>query len=462
MDGSRRRSAGFAVLSVVVASLLLGGCQWSMYGFGSGRTGSNPFESTIGVGNVGQLQLRWTAPVTSPVSIVEDNGFVVANNLVYASVGPNVRRSAVDVFDAVGVTGCAGTPKVCTPVWSAAVPTSNGASSPVVVGGRLYVSSLDTTYAFDAAGTTGCGGSPKVCQPLWSAPGVSSHIVVDRGKVFVFDPQGPGVVGYDAAGSAGCGGSPTVCAPVWRGTVPDCETTLGCYPTGAMMAANGRLYEQLRIDGDEADFVPGQAWFDEAGTVGCSGSPPNCIGTVGSGGLVAVGPAGAHGSIVSTYQRVGPDPLSVSSAAIMAVTDPSSNLIWLQAVQTASPGERDKTKIGKPAVAGPTIYLPVGTGIQAWAVDQPTTCTSTGTCQPLWRTTGTAKEITIANGLIYDDVGRAYDAAGILNCSGTPKVCAPIAQIGPTTANATGTETEIVNGWVYRRVSTTLQAYHLP
>src|SRR5262249_23683018 len=278
--------------------------------------------------------------------------------------------------DAVGVTGCSGAPTVCAPLWTDVVPTVNGASSPVVVGGTLYVASLETLYAFDAAGTTGCSGSPKVCQPLWSAPGISTDIVVGGGKVFVFDPDSvDGVLGYDAAGTAGCSGSPKVCAPTWRGTVPDCEATIGCGRTGAMMAVNGRLYEQLEIDGQEADFVPGQAWFDEAGSVGCSGSTPSCVGTIGARGLAAAGPGGATASLVSASQSVGPDPLINNSAATVDVTDPSSNLIWSQTVQTAPPGARQQTTIGKPAVAGPTTYLPVGTGIQAWAVDQPTSCT---------------------------------------------------------------------------------------
>jgi hypothetical protein len=455
---------------VVVTGLLLGGCQWAMYGFGPGRTGSNPIESTIGLGNVAQLQLRWTAAVTSPVSSPEENQIVVANNLVYAAIAPGVHPATVDVFDAAGVNGCAGTPKVCAPLWTYALGSGNNPGSPVVVGGMLYVFDLDTTYAFDASGTNGCGGSPKVCQPLWSAPGGGNDILVDQGKLFVVDIQGASnqgedVLGYDAAGSNGCGGSPKVCSPVWRGTVPSCGFATRCSPSGALMAAGGRLYEQVQIQGQEADFVPGQVWFDEAGSVGCSGSPPTCVGTIGSGGLVAAGLGGAHGSIVSTYQRVGPDTLVNGSAAIVDVTDPSSNLLWSQVVEaTASPTESSKTRIGKPAVVGPTAYLPVGTGTQAWGGDQPTTCSPfvLNMCQPLWRTTSAAQQVTVANGVLFDDAGRAYDAAGSVNCSGAPKVCTPVAQIGPVTSNSPGTETQIVNGWVYRRIGTTLQAYHLP
>ena len=330
---------------------------------------------------------------------------------------------------------------------------------------RCSSTSAPTLYTFDAAGNTGCGGVPKTCAPLWSAPGQAGRLLVDHGMVFALttDPTTTDIVGYDLTGSNGCSGSPKVCAPVWHGTVSGCGFAFRCGATGALMAANGRLYVQVTTVGQEADFQPGQAWFDEKGVTGCSGSPPHCIGAIGSGGLVAIGPVGAHGSIVSTYQTFGNDPLLQSSAAIVVVTDPSSNLLWDQAVQVAPPGNRTLTTIGKPAAEGSTVFLPTGSGVQAWAVDQSPTCTLTNAtpCQPLWRTVGPATELSVANGVLYDDAGRAYDASGSVNCSGTPKICAPIAQVGPTARNATSTETEIVNGWVYREVANTILAYHL-
>ena len=73
-------------------------------------------------------------------------------------------------FDAAGVAGCAGAPKVCAPLWTA--PTGSvSSSSPTVVDGVVYVgSSNGNLYAFDASGVSGCAGAPKVCAPLWTAP----------------------------------------------------------------------------------------------------------------------------------------------------------------------------------------------------------------------------------------------------------------------------------------------------
>jgi hypothetical protein len=448
-----------AVSVAIVASVLLASCQWAMYGGGPGRTGWNTAESTVGVGNVAQLQPAWTAPVL----LAEP--FVVAGNLLYASVDVGQPNAVVEVFDALGAAGCAGTPKACAPLWYAVVPGTSGAggASPLVDHGTLFITWNGTVYAFDATGTVGCGGTPKTCAPLWSAPGHAGHLLVDHGMLFAFtdDPTATDIVGYDATGTNGCAGSPKVCAPVWHGTVSGCTFALSCSPTGALMAANGRLFVQVSTVDPYGDFQSGQAWFDENGVTGCSGSPPHCVATIGSGGLVAIGPVGTHGSIVSTYQTIGDQ----GSAAIVVVTDPTSQLLWDQVVQTAPPGNNASSAIGKAAAEGSTVFLPTGSGVQAWAVDQPATCTRLTTappCQPLWRTAGPAIELSVANGVLYDDAGRAYDASGTVNCSGTPKTCTPIAQVGPTAHNAARTETEIVNGWVYREVANTILAYHLP
>jgi len=72
-------------------------------------------------------------------------------------------------FDAAGSIGCTGTPKVCTPLWTAT--TGNAVySSPAVANGVVYVGSYDgRVYAFDAAASTNCSGTPKTCAPLWTA-----------------------------------------------------------------------------------------------------------------------------------------------------------------------------------------------------------------------------------------------------------------------------------------------------
>ena len=51
-------------------------------------------------------------------------------------------------------------------------PDTGGAvtSSPAVAGGVVYVGATDgKLYAFDANGVTGCSGTPKTCTALWTA-----------------------------------------------------------------------------------------------------------------------------------------------------------------------------------------------------------------------------------------------------------------------------------------------------
>ncbi len=71
-------------------------------------------------------------------------------------------------------------------------------ATPVAVGGStLYASNGTNVYAFDAGGSAGCSGSPKICSPLWSAPGTDAIIANGTLYVGATDPSGNGeVVGY--------------------------------------------------------------------------------------------------------------------------------------------------------------------------------------------------------------------------------------------------------------------------
>ena len=91
---------------------------------------------------------------------------------------PNVSGSIVFVgstdgklyaFDSAGSTGCSGSPKTCTALWTGATGASITFSSPAVSGGSVFVGSTSGVLSvFDAAGSTGCSGSPKTCSRLWT------------------------------------------------------------------------------------------------------------------------------------------------------------------------------------------------------------------------------------------------------------------------------------------------------
>jgi outer membrane protein assembly factor BamB len=58
------------------------------------------------------------------------------------------------------------------PLWTAAPPYER--SSPAVANGLVFAASPLGLRAYDAEGLTGCAGTPKVCSPLWTGPPTTS------------------------------------------------------------------------------------------------------------------------------------------------------------------------------------------------------------------------------------------------------------------------------------------------
>ena len=202
----------------------------------------------------------WTA-VTGP-----NSSPAVANGVVYMGA------DKLYAFDAAGSINCAGTPKTCTPLWTAI--TGQYASWPTIANAVVYVGSSDnsgstnTLFAFDAGGNTGCAGTPKLCTPLWTAnvgvgsfgSGTSSPAVAN-GVLYLGASDGK-LYAFDAAGSTGCTGTPKVCAPLWTANT-------GVYPVYSSPAvANGVVYVGSNDDRLYA--------FDAAGSTGCTGTPKVC------------------------------------------------------------------------------------------------------------------------------------------------------------------------------------------
>jgi outer membrane protein assembly factor BamB len=141
-------------------------------------------------------------------------------------------------FDAAGQAGCSGTPKACTPLWTAA---AGGLSSPAVANGIVYVGSSDRSLvAFDAAGEIGCSRRPKICTPLWTGPtggGIEGSTAVANGVVYAgaFDGK---LYAFDAAGQAGCSGNNRrrTCTPLWT------SANFGFAVQSSPAVANGQLY----------------------------------------------------------------------------------------------------------------------------------------------------------------------------------------------------------------------------
>jgi outer membrane protein assembly factor BamB len=174
----------------------------------------------------------WTATLSGPIYSTP----AVSGGVVYVGNGNQLGTSGtLYAFDAHGVTGCAGTPRVCAPLWTASADGNLG--SPAVGAGRLFVSSNQgTLYAFDAAGVSGCSGTPKRCTPRWTVPsavGADAPIIAND---VVYVPTGLDLRAYDAAGALRCSGTPKVCQPLWTSPV---ISGIGVYDPSV---ADGRVF----------------------------------------------------------------------------------------------------------------------------------------------------------------------------------------------------------------------------
>lgn len=190
--------------TVVDGVVYVGSWDRSLYAFDA--------SGTLGCGGTPKA----CAPLwTAPMSFLISSEATVSNGVVYLA-GPGASGGgALYAFDAHGVTGCSGTPKTCTPLWTA--PTASAAQSAAIAAQTVLVSTGDgTLYAFDANGVSGCSGAPRTCMPLWrsgSSFGGSAPAVAN-GVVYVADALR--LRAYDATGTVGCSGSPTICAPLWE------------------------------------------------------------------------------------------------------------------------------------------------------------------------------------------------------------------------------------------------------
>ncbi len=398
-------------LVIVVASVLvLSGC-WSQRGFDAGNSGSSPLPTPINTANVGSL----------------------------------------------------------THVFTDANPGSITGLHAVVSGGKVFAVG-DRVYAFDAGGCS--GAVPASCVPIWQSAdsgGFGQDIVVGGGKVWVtWNPGGTGSVrGYDPDGT-NCP-TATTCAPVttfttphatpgqlrWIGDTLNVRDVTGSVNTPAhhylyAYEASGTLRWQADLgtaasifyqasiavaDGDtvfaQVPLGPPLA-FDNRGVTGCSGTPKTCLPmwSYAATGASAVRAgklyAGANGT-VAVFDAHGVDGCSGTPK----VCSP----LWSTPSGTTGPL----------TVSADHLYSGVNGGFEAaFALDGSGCGGSPVVCQPRWTNvqgasgTPALTESSEAGGVLYslshvcDDpscttTGSWYvdghDAAGVVGCSGTPKVC---------------------------------------
>jgi outer membrane protein assembly factor BamB len=308
----------------------------------------------------------WTAATGGPVG----SSPAVVGGVVY--VGSNDGK--LYAFDAAGgATTCTGTPTTCTPLWTATTGGPVG-SSPAVVGGVVYVGSNDgKLYAFDAAGgATTCTGTPKVCTPLWTAAtadAVFSSPAVVGGVVYVGSNDGK-LYAFDAAGGATtCTGTPKVCTPLWTATTAGVVASSPAVAGGVVYVGSndGKLYA-----------------FDAAGGAAtCTGTPGVCVPLwVGAtGGAVFSSPAVSNDVVYvgSADKKLYAFDATPERSACSSATPKVCSALWTAAtgsVVFSSPSiENGVVFVGS---SDKKVYAFDGVG-------GPGNCSGTPkTCTPLW------------------------------------------------------------------------------
>ena len=151
----RVRYVGLLGAMVLVAAA----CDWSMVGFGPGRSGFSGSEKAITPNNIGSLVERWKGTAGNQASAP-----VVGGGRVFVTTQPDRTGvpAALVAFGAAG-TGCPGSqPRVCPSAWTKTFPAPAGAinpmnlASPVFAAGKVW-SGGASLHALISVGDYGSG-----------------------------------------------------------------------------------------------------------------------------------------------------------------------------------------------------------------------------------------------------------------------------------------------------------------
>jgi hypothetical protein len=272
---------------------------------------------------------------------------------------------------------------------------------------HLYVSG-GPSAVFDAFGVQGCSGTPRTCQPQWTVDGNFAPDVVES---TLYNRT----TAYDADGVDGCSGVPKVCEPRWGGSTDGS-------PTGV-------------VDPTQLQF-----------------------------GFAGFGGHGAEDVWLRGYP-LHPD-VDACPPSSSGGSAPACPAAWARYLGGGPLGGRE----GAPAVADGRVFVSYSSVVSAqgtlFALDG-----RDATGPTLWSALLPGKggpDIAVADGVVVTTVQigldwllAAYDAAGVTNCSGAPKVCTPLWVSDTWTGGGNEAAPAIADGIVYRAVGSQLRAYDL-
>ncbi len=169
--------------------------------------------------------------------------------------------------------------------------------------------------------------------------------------------------------------------------------------------------------------------FDAHGVTNCSGTPKRCQPLWTSSSNVGFStPAVANGVVYATGEDGMLYAFSANGTTNCSGTPVTCNPLWTGGGGTYN----DNVSPGAPTVSNGVVYYESATNLYAFDADGGTNCSgSPTTCHPLWTAAfggAFVPSLAVANGILYASSGVqgalvAFDANGVTNCSGTPKVC---------------------------------------
>jgi PQQ-like domain len=213
---------------------------------------------------------------------------------------------------------------------------------------------------------------------------------------------------------------------------------------GPPVVSNGVVYAGSSSAGNTSGNLEA---FDANGATNCSGSPNQCspLWTGSTGPIIGSAPAVANGVvyIASTESTASTIPPTLYAFDAGGVTNCSGTPKVCQPLWTA-PLSTGDIHVEPPNVTNGVVYVsgyqspggippqgPTGT-VQAFDAAGVTNCSGTPkVCQPLWTTAANIgySAPAVANGVLYaigEDTLDAFSANGTTNCSGSPTTCAPL------------------------------------
>jgi hypothetical protein len=384
--------------------------DWPQTRLDSAQDASNGAEWLLNTTNASTLHRQYdgSAALNTSATMIEQGG-----RLFYGGGGNN--EGEVFSIKVGGTTGS----------WTAM--TTRPVTGLAVSGGVLYAVTWNTLLAFDARGITNCSNAQ--CNPLWTASFGSSTFpyppVVSQGQVLVADSNNPATLrAYDAAGSTNCSGSPTVCTPLWSDTFTELWGPPVASSDGLIYIAKAGLGSNtvLQLNGS------GVAINESANLGGTRLFGPALSGT------------GSSGTVFVTRWNGSTATLVALDSGTVGV-----NASW----SSSSLGGNDVPSV--PALSAKRAFVANSAGrLLAFKIAG---C-GTATCDPLWTSkaigAGNSAAPIVAGGVVFHaadaaadsrglDLIYAFDEQGVTNCSGTPKVCLPVATVASNIQNEPGT-----------------------